>query len=369
MHWFDRLAPLLSEDHRVVRVELLGHGGSEKPKAGYGIDEQARGVAEALSELGVENATVVGHSLGATVATALALQSPKLASRIVDIDQAPSNDYGELDFTAKLGYMPIIGQALNRLAHIGPAQAVKDEYQQAFAPDFNISTGFENPDQVVDDLRAMTYTAYTDAAEAEDDYTEETPLDERLAEAGIPVLVMFGDEEQIYDDWEEALAAYRAGVPGVRTAVIAGSGHSPNVEKPDQVARLVLEFASAETEAAAPEPEAAGPSPRKPRRRRRSARARRSKPAPSSPRARRARARRKAAAGFGGGSVGVFGALYSEGPALLFAVTPRSIGSACAGPFGGGAATPSVLPSWTEVGPTLFWERPSRASILRRLTM
>ena len=81
---------------------------------------------------------------------------------------------------------------MSRLAQIGPAGTVKDEYQQAFAPDFNISSGFEDPDQVVDDLREMTYTAYTDAAEAEDDYTEDEPLDDRLADAGVPVLVIFG---------------------------------------------------------------------------------------------------------------------------------------------------------------------------------
>jgi pimeloyl-ACP methyl ester carboxylesterase len=244
MRWFDELAPLLTGDHRVVRVELLGHGGSDKPKAGYAIEEQARGIAEALAEIGVEDATIVGHSLGGTVATALAEQSPELAARVVDVDQAPDNDYGELDFTAKLAYTPILGEAMNRLVQVGPAGTVKDEYQQAFAPDFNISSGFDDPDQVVDDLRAMTYTAYTDAAEAEDDYTNEQPLDERLAEAGIPVLVVFGAQEQIYDEWESALEAYRETVPGVRTAVIEEAGHSPNVETPEQLAPLILEFAA-----------------------------------------------------------------------------------------------------------------------------
>lgn len=242
MHWFDELAPLLADGHRVVRVELLGHGGSDKPKAGYAIEEQARGIAEALAELDVENATVVGHSLGGTVATELALQVPELAARIVNIDQAPDNSYGELDFTAKLGYTPVIGEAMNRLVQVGPAGPVKDEYQQAFAPDFNISSGFDDPDQVVDDLREMTYTAYTDAAEAEDDYTDDEPLNERLADSGIPLLVIFGAQEQIYDEWEEAIAAYRETIPGARIAVVEEAGHSPNVETPERVAALIREF-------------------------------------------------------------------------------------------------------------------------------
>jgi pimeloyl-ACP methyl ester carboxylesterase len=241
LQWWDQLAPLLSGDHRVIRVDLLGHGGSDKPRVGYAIEEQAGGVAEALAETGVERATVVGHSLGATVAAALASQSPELASRVVNIDQAPSGDYGELSFSARLGYQPVIGEALNRVAQFAPASLVEDQYQQAFAPDFSISTGFDNPDQVVDDLRAMTYTAYTDAAEAEDDYTDEEPLDQRFADVGVPLLVIFGAEDQIYDA-EEAIAPYGE-VPGARTALIEGAGHSPNVEAPDQVARLIREFA------------------------------------------------------------------------------------------------------------------------------
>ena len=56
-------------------------------------------------------------------------------------------------------------------------------------------------------------------------------------------MVMMGAEEQIIDDPVEALAEYRRNVPGAETHLIAGSGHSPNVEKPAQAAQLVLAFA------------------------------------------------------------------------------------------------------------------------------
>ncbi len=242
MKWWDKLSPLLTAEHRVIRVDLLGHGGSEKPKAGYAIEDQARGVAEALSELDVDRAIVVGHSLGGTVATALATESPDLVAGVVDIDQAPDNSYGDLGVAAKLGYVPIIGQAMDRLVQIGPASAVEDQYHDVFAPGFSIPSGFDDPDQVVEDLRAMTYTAFTDSAEAEDDYTDEQPLNERLTQSGVPLLVIFGAEDQIYDA-EKAIAAYRE-VPGARTVLLQGAGHSPNVEIPDQVAPLIEKFAA-----------------------------------------------------------------------------------------------------------------------------
>lgn len=250
LHWWDRLTPLLSERHRVIRIDLLGHGGSEKPQSGYSMEDQGALVAEALNELDVEGAVVVGHSLGATVATALADQSSELVDRVVDIDQAPNNGFGELPFIARVTYVPVLGQLLDR---ISPDFAIKDGFEEAFAPGFDLESGFENPDQVVEDFRAMTYTSYDESATEEDAYTDEIALDQRLASAAVPLLVIFGAEDQIYDA-EEAVAAFED-VPGVRTALIEGAGHSPNVEKPVQTARLILEFAAeAGDEAEVPQP-------------------------------------------------------------------------------------------------------------------
>jgi pimeloyl-ACP methyl ester carboxylesterase len=241
MNWWGQLAPMLESGHRVIRVDLLGHGGSDKPGAGYGIDKQANAIAEALNELGISGATVVGHSLGGTVATALAEQSPELASKIVIVDQAPDSGFDDESFTQRLGYVPVIGQAMERLVHIAPSSEVQDQYEDVFAPGFNIASGFENPDEVVDDLRKMTYTAFDETSGAEEDYTDEEPLDERLRGLELSLLVIFGAEDQVYDA-DEAIDRYRE-IPGARTELVEGAGHSPNVEKPAEIAAMILAFA------------------------------------------------------------------------------------------------------------------------------
>ncbi len=243
MNWWDDLAPLLERDHRVIRVDLLGHGGSDKPSAGYSIADQATAVAEALAKLGVLNATVVGHSLGGSVVTALAQQSPQLASRVVIIDQAPQDGFENEGFAQRVSYWPILGQAGDRLLHIAPKSTVRDQYDDAFAPGYDISSGFDNPDQPVDDLRAMTYTAYKETHDAEQDFVDEAPLDERLATAHVPSMVIFGAEDQLYDA-QAAVARYRQNVPGIQTHLIPGAGHSPNVERPNAVAPLILSWAA-----------------------------------------------------------------------------------------------------------------------------
>ncbi|HMA27153.1 MAG TPA: alpha/beta fold hydrolase, partial [Solirubrobacterales bacterium] len=142
----------------------------------------------------------------------------------------------------RLSYWPIIGQAANRLAEVAPKSLIRSQYDQAFAPGYDISSGFDNPDQPVDDLRAMTYTAYKNTVDEEKNFVDEQPLDQRLAATHVPLQVIFGAEDQIYDA-QEAVDRYRRNVPGAQTHLIPGAGHSPNVEKPGLVAPLILAFA------------------------------------------------------------------------------------------------------------------------------
>lgn len=239
LHWWDRMAPVLARTHRVIRLDLLGFGGSEKPASGYAIPEQAALVAEALSKLRVEAAVVVGHSMGGSVATSLAEQSSELVDRLVIVDSSPDHSYGKLPFTARVGYVPVLGEAIWRIT---PDFLVRDSYESAFAPGYDMAGGFEDPDQVIEDYEAMTYTSYDRAAAATDDYTDELALPQRITRTAVPLLAIFGAEDQIVDA-SRSLEAFDS-VPGAATAEIPGAGHSPNVEKPERTAALVLEFAA-----------------------------------------------------------------------------------------------------------------------------
>jgi pimeloyl-ACP methyl ester carboxylesterase len=245
LHWWDRLTPLLAERHRVIRIDLLGHGGSEKPKSGYGIDQQAALVAAALGQLEVQGAVVVGHSMGFSVTVALAARASQLVDRLVNLDEGPNQDVCDLSFLADLAYAPVLGEAVWR---VSPDFAVEDGYADAFAPGFDVSSGFPNPDQVIDDYDAMTFTAFQDARDANNDFQDELPLDDRLRQIPVPLLSIFGSEDQICDP-DESQAAYEA-VPGARTATVEDAGHSPNVEQPEEPAALIERFA-AEAEAPA----------------------------------------------------------------------------------------------------------------------
>jgi pimeloyl-ACP methyl ester carboxylesterase len=233
MNWWDGMVPLLARDHRVVTVDLLGHGGSEKPGSGYNPPNQAKVVAEALERLDVQKATVVGHSLGGSVTVALSEQDPELVRRAVIIDMPPDNSYGDLGFIAGLAFQPLIGEALWQ---IQPDFSVRKGLGVAFAP------GYDVPDAFVEDVKRMTYTSYDESPSGVDDFLDEESLDERMAATGKPLMVLMGAEEQIVDDPQRALDQYASDNPDTQTHLIPGAGHSPNVERPALTAKLVRQF-------------------------------------------------------------------------------------------------------------------------------
>jgi pimeloyl-ACP methyl ester carboxylesterase len=149
-----------------------------------------------------------------------------------------TRDFGSgLPFLTRLAYTPVLGQAMWRLT---PDSVVRSSYEESVAPDFDLSSGFDDPDQVVSDFRAMTYTSFDDAHTASDDFLDELPLDERFKRVLVPLMVIFGAEDQIFDA-EQAIEGF-ADVPGVKTELVEGAGHAPQIEKPEEVAALLEEF-------------------------------------------------------------------------------------------------------------------------------
>jgi len=232
LDWWDGMRPALERRHRVIAMDLLGHGGSEKPASGYTPPHQAELVAQALEQLKVRDATVVGHSLGGIVAVALAEQSRHLVDRVAIVDMPPDNSYGGFGFPESLAFVPVLGEALWTLK---PDFSIRDGLGVAFAP------GFDVPDAFVEDVKRMNYTAYDETPTRDEEYLDEGALDRRMRATRLPLLAIMGAEEQLVEEPQRALSQY-ATVPGAEAHLIAGAGHSPNVEKPAETARLVLGF-------------------------------------------------------------------------------------------------------------------------------
>jgi pimeloyl-ACP methyl ester carboxylesterase len=231
LRWWQPSVPALARSHRVVRIDLLGHGGSAKPRAGYSIPEQARLVDGVMRMLSLRRAVVAGHSMGAAVAIALAESDRSRVAGLVVLDEPPRPGQDTFPITARLGFYPLIGPALRSLT---PDSLVYDAFKAGFAP------GFRYPRWVVQDYRRMTYSSYESSGKGEREYVKAQWLDRRLAVLRNPVLVLFGTRDRIARPG--AWRAYR-GIPGVRIRLIPGAGHSPMFEKPGPTSRAILAFA------------------------------------------------------------------------------------------------------------------------------
>jgi pimeloyl-ACP methyl ester carboxylesterase len=229
--WWDEIAPALAMDHRVIRIDLIGHGGTAAPASGYTIPRQAELVAAMLDRLGIDRVTVIGHSMGGEVATALAERNPARIAAMILIDSPPT---AGATFTIMTDAVmtPVIGEVLS---HFETDDTIRRGLAQGFAP------GFPVPEKFVADLKQLTYTAFRSAHEDSIAYRTSKPSNQRLAALTPvpPLLALTGTEDAIVPPEH---AKYFSEVPGAKIVLIEGSGHSPMVEKPAKTLELIRGF-------------------------------------------------------------------------------------------------------------------------------
>lgn len=107
---FVGIAERLSGRRPLFALDLRGRGDSDKPQGPYGMAQHARDVVAAMRAMGLEASIIVGHSMGAFVATALAAQDPALVAGLVLIDG---------------GYVPAVTGASNAQEGLNAALALR----------------------------------------------------------------------------------------------------------------------------------------------------------------------------------------------------------------------------------------------------
>ncbi len=235
--WFDQVVARLPEC-RIIRVDLLGHGGSARPTSGYDPDSQGRLYARLLSELDLNDVTVVGHSMGSLFGVATAEHSTRIA-RLVLIGEGPDTSTGTLPPGEWVLHTPWIGPMVQ---HHGPTFVTNRVVRRAFAPGFDTATAFADPSQGLDDARSLNHPAFTQSMRRRQAWTRRLGLDARLDNLALPALVIFGREDRFYNVGA-SLARYRA-VRTITTTVLEHVGHTPMIEAPDRVADLIRGFLS-----------------------------------------------------------------------------------------------------------------------------
>ena len=236
LHWFDRLIPLLAKDFRVIRTDLIGHGASSDNNSGYAPEQQARVLNSLLDQLGVQAATLVGHSLGGDTAISSVEQGLRTQNLVI-INEGPDYTLVNRSAVNTLLRVPGIGPVLYRSL---PDAAVRAAVATFVAPDFPLTSAFDSPQQPVWDVRAVKYSCFRGTQREKERYVDDQPLDDRLRSLPMRTLVLLGEKDQVYRA-EGSADRYRA-VPPVTVELTADAGHSPMLESPHWTADRIRRF-------------------------------------------------------------------------------------------------------------------------------
>ncbi|UCF95706.1 MAG: alpha/beta hydrolase [Desulfobacterales bacterium] len=113
---WDLIASELAPTYRVLAMDLRGRGLSDKPARGYSLERHVRDIHGVLNDLGLEQAVLMGHSLGAYIAMAFAADCPERVEKLVLLDGGAALTPEQWDQVA-LGIKP----SVDRLGQIFPS--------------------------------------------------------------------------------------------------------------------------------------------------------------------------------------------------------------------------------------------------------
>jgi pimeloyl-ACP methyl ester carboxylesterase len=239
-HWRS-VALRLAERYTVIAPDLIGHGDSATPRGDYSLGAHASSIRDLLAVLGIERATIVGHSLGGGVAMQFFYQFPQRTERLVLISSGGlGHEVSPLLRTASLpGASLLAALATNR--HLLTAlQASAERLKTA---------GWQPAVYLQAAVRALQPLERSGARKAFlhtlrsviDVQGQRVSASDRLYMlAHMPTLIVWGERDNTIP-LDHGLAAQKA-APGIRFERLARAAHFPHLESPEELAEILLDF-------------------------------------------------------------------------------------------------------------------------------
>jgi pimeloyl-ACP methyl ester carboxylesterase len=231
--WQLSILPALVEDFRLTLYDLRGHGYSDMPTSGYTPDHMVGDLGGLMNDLGIERASILGHSYGGVVALCYAVLHPERVDKLIIADTGvPSIEPRGGRDAALVGWREALRQQgvevpdekANDLAYlIEQTLKLRGRYWRAMGVR-----------RAVARLERFSSTTSFDA-----EYRETSGLTlEMIRQIKAPALLIYGDRSPLLASFR----ALRETLPNCRSAIISDGGHFYPLQHPQTFVRHIKGF-------------------------------------------------------------------------------------------------------------------------------
>jgi 3-oxoadipate enol-lactonase len=222
---WDLQIPELARSHRVIALDVRGHGRSGQPPGPYSVIQFARDAVTLLCRLNAAPAHIVGLSMGGMIAFQMAVDLPKVVRSLVIINSGPSMIFRKLSqrllIRSRFAIVRLFG--MRALGKMVARPLFPDPGQEALRQRFLEAIAANDPRAYLDSLRALIGWS----------------VEERISGIQCPVLIISSDQDYTPVDFKRE---YAAKIPGAEVAVIQNSRHVAPLDQPAELNRMLLGF-------------------------------------------------------------------------------------------------------------------------------
>ncbi len=218
--WWERVMAALPAGIRSIALDLRGCGDTDKPAQQWTWQELADDVYLFAQALNLSKVTLVGHSLGGTIAMQVAADHPDLVAKLVMVNPGPAEGL----------VMPEVWWERSR-----PLVNMPDVMKMALGAMMPTAPKDEFYTRLLDESVAKSVGAWLPHTKA----LENTgTLPRQVREIGVPTLIIYGTQDMLIT--APMMETLRDQIPGAVLDVWPEVGHSANTEAPERFAQRIL---------------------------------------------------------------------------------------------------------------------------------